>query len=144
MKFIEAFGETKPLPHSLRMRSKEELDVQGVWFIQAFGDCSGLGAIVTMMNGVIHGGDCAFLYCGQYEVSRQEVKARLAVMTLSASPFRCLCLLDAFEWEFEGVLQHRDLIIGHVIPIKDRGTKLRIEFRKQAPLPVAAVATSAN
>jgi hypothetical protein len=128
----------------LRILSQEELALQGIWFIQVAGEPAAPGAVVMMMNGTIQGGDGAYLYRGRYEISNRMVKAKLTVSNLSSRFFRCMCLLDAFEWEFEGTVQCGDLIVGRLIQVKAPNVIFLIEFRKQAALPSVAVATSAN
>jgi hypothetical protein len=128
----------------LRITSREELAVQGLWSIQIAGEIAGQCGIVVLMNGTIQGGDGAYLYRGRYEIRDQTIKGTILVRTISSNFFRFMALLDAFEWVFEGILECNDLIVGEIAHAKDRNVTLPIEFRKQAPLPPAAVGSSVN
>jgi hypothetical protein len=128
----------------LRITSREELAVQGLWLLQIAGEIGGKSGIVILMNGAIQGGDGAYLYRGRYEIHDQTIKGTILVCTITSNFFRFMSLLDASEYVFEGTLERNQLIRGEIARVKDPNVSLPIEFRKQAPLPPVAVGTPVN
>jgi hypothetical protein len=128
----------------LRITSSEELAVQGLWTLQVAGEIGGRGSIVILMNGVIQGGDGAYLYRGQYQIHDQTISGTILVCTISSNFYRFLALLDASEYVFEGTVECNQLIKGEIARVRDPNVSIPIEFRKQAPLPPAAVGTLVN
>jgi T3SS negative regulator,GrlR len=111
--------------------------MEGFWTVQ-FAGVQGIGGgALTLINGVLYGGDTSFLYRGTYTQQGNNITARVHVSRF-APGLPNVMGRDNFDLELNGTLQ-QDTITGvGTIP----GTQLRLQatLTKQGDLPRAAAA----
>jgi hypothetical protein len=111
--------------------------MEGFWTVQFQGVQGFGGGALTLVGGVVYGGDASFLYRGNYTQQGNNLTARVHISRFAQGLANAMGR-EEFDLELAGTLEQNTIRLTGTIP----GTQLRLTatLTKQGDLPARAVA----
>lgn len=96
------------------------MKLSGFYALSFSAQLPGIGAVVVISDGAVHGADTQYLYAGTVEQKGDEIKVRLRVKAHAEAAKIAFCDLGgAFDLELEGTGNDIAFCVAGVSPLPD-------------------------